>query len=116
MWNFEEVKVIGSEIEVYLNGYLITKADVSKFKGDGDTPDGKKHPGLHNAKGHIGWLGHGHNVKWKNIRIKELPAGAKMSDGLPNMREVCPAGFTAYFASLSPKFRQLVVDRFLCGM
>ena len=31
MWNFEEVKVIGSEIEVYLNGYLITKADVSKF-------------------------------------------------------------------------------------
>ncbi len=25
-------------------------------------------------------------------------------------------GFTAYFASLSPEFRQLVVDRFLCGM
>ena len=31
MWNFEEVKVIGSEIEVYLIGYLITKADLSKF-------------------------------------------------------------------------------------
>ncbi len=26
------------------------------------------------------------------------------------------AGFTAYFASLSPEFRQLVVDRFLKGM
>ena len=25
-------------------------------------------------------------------------------------------GFTAYFASLSPEFRQLVVDRFLNGM
>ena len=25
-------------------------------------------------------------------------------------------GFTAYFASLSPEFRQLVVDRFLQGM
>ena len=25
-------------------------------------------------------------------------------------------GFTAYFASLSPKFRQLVVDRFLYGV
>ena len=25
-------------------------------------------------------------------------------------------GFTAYFASLSPKFRQLVVDRFLYGI
>ena len=78
MWNFEEVKVIGSEIEVYLNGYLITKADVSKFKGDGDTPDGKKHPGLHNSKGHISWCGHGSAVKWKNIRIKELPDDAKM--------------------------------------
>ena len=96
-WNFEEVKVIGSEIEVYLNGHLITKGDVSKFKGDGDTPDKKKHPGLHNKKGHITWCGHGCNVKWKNIRIKELPSSAKMSDGLPNMREVCPAGFTAYF-------------------
>ena len=97
MWNFEEVRVIGSEIEVYLNGYLVTKADVSAFKGDGDTPDGKKHPGLHNAKGHIGWLGHGHAVKWKNIRIKELPDDAKMSDVCPRAKAKAPAGFTAYF-------------------
>ena len=97
MWNFEEVKVIGSEIEVYLNGYLITKADVSKFRGDGDTPDGKKHPGLHNEKGRIGWLGHGHNVKWKNIRIKELPDDAKMGDVCPFQREAAPEGFETYF-------------------
>jgi len=97
MWNFEEVRVIGSEIEVYLNGYLITNADVSKFRGDGDTPDGRKHPGLHNAKGHIGWLGHGHAVKWKNIRIKELPDDAKMSDVCPNAKAKAPAGFTTYF-------------------
>ena len=97
MWNFEEVKVIGSEIEVYLNGYLITKADVSKFKGDGDTPDGRKHPGLHNMKGRIGWLGHGHNVKWKNIRIKELPDCAKMGGVCPFQRETAPAGFETYF-------------------
>ena len=86
MWNFEEVKVIGSEIEVYLNGYLITKADVSKFKGNGDTPDGQKHPGLHNAKGHISWCGHGSPVKWKNIRIKELPDDAKMGMFAPASR------------------------------
>jgi len=97
MWNFEEVKVIGSEIEVYLNGYLITKADVSKFKGDGTTPDGKKHPGLHNRKGHIGWLGHGHRVMWKNIRIKELPSDAKMGDVCPFQKAKAPAGFTTYF-------------------
>jgi len=98
MWNFEEVKVIGSEIEVYLNGYLITKADVSKFRGDGDTPDGRKHPGLHNAKGRIGWLGHGHNVKWKNIRIKELPDDAKMGVVCPKQAMKAPCGFETYFS------------------
>ena len=98
MWNFEEVRVIGSEIEVYLNGVLITKADVSKFKGDGsDTPDGKAHPGLHRTEGHIGWLGHGHNVKWRNIRIKELPDDAKMCDVCPCAVKKCPEGFTVLF-------------------
>ena len=97
MWNFEEVKVIGSEIEVYLNGYLITKADVSKFRGDGDTPDKRQHPGLHNTRGRIGWLGHGHNVKWKNIRIKELPADAKMGQVCPCQRMKAPCGFETYF-------------------
>ena len=73
MWNYEEVKVVGSTIEVRLNGVLITKGDVSKFKGDGtDTPDHAPHPGLHNKRGHIGFLGHGFGVKWRNIRIKEL--------------------------------------------
>ncbi len=97
MWNFEEVRVIGSEIEVYLNGYLITKADVSKFKGNGDTPDHRKHPGLHNKKGRIGWLGHGHHVMWRNIRIKELPSDAKMDEVCPKQAMACPAGFTPYF-------------------
>ena len=97
MWNFEEVRVIGSEIEVYLNGYLITKADVSKFKGNGDTPDHRKHPGLHNKKGRIGWLGHGHHVMWRNIRIKELPSDAKMDQVCPKQAMACPAGFTPYF-------------------
>jgi len=97
MWNFEEVKVIGSEIEVYLNGYLITKGDVSKFKGDGDTPDHQKHPGLHNKKGYLGWLGHGHPVMWKNIRIKELPSTAKMGETCPCQKAKCPVGFETYF-------------------
>ena len=104
MWNFAEVKVIGSEIEYYLNGYLITKGDVSKFKGDGDTPDGRKHPGLHNVSGPIGWLGHGHNVKWKNIRIKELPDNARMGDVCPCQTMKCPEGFETYFAGKESDF------------
>ena len=97
MWNFEEVKVVGSRIEVYLNGYCVTQADVSKFRGDGDTPDGRRHPGLHNVKGRISWCGHGSNVKWKNIRIRELPDDAKMDDVCPCARAKAPCGFETYF-------------------
>jgi hypothetical protein len=74
------------------------KADVSKFKGDGDTPDKRRHPGLHNRKGRIGWLGHGCNVKWKNIRIKELPDCAKMGAVCPAQTMEAPGGFKTYFA------------------
>ena len=97
MWNFEEVKVVGEEIEVYLNGYLVTKADLSKYRGDGDTPDGRKHPGLHNERGRLCWMGHGHHVMFKNIRIKELPDDATMADASPAMKMEPPPGFTVYF-------------------
>ena len=97
MWNFAEVKVIGSEIEVYLNGYLITKADVSQWQGNKDTPDGRLHPGLHNVKGRISWCGHGSPVMWKNIRIKELPDDAKMGEVCPCQRMQAPEGFKTYF-------------------
>jgi hypothetical protein len=107
MWNFAEVKVIGSEIEYYLNGYLITKADLSKYKGNGDTPDKREHPGLHNRKGRIGWLGHGCNVKWKNIRIKELPDCAKMGGICPAQTMKAPCGFKTYFAG---KYDDLVAN------
>ena len=39
------------------------------------TMDGKKHPGLGNKSGHIGFLGHGTKVAFKNIEIKELQRG-----------------------------------------
>ena len=96
MWNFEEVRVIGSRIQVILNGELVTDADVSKFKGDGtDTPDHRPHPGLHNKKGHIGWLGHGSHVMWRNIRIKEVPADYKVGS---DTKKPCPEGFKPLFS------------------
>jgi hypothetical protein len=95
MWNFAEVRVIGSRIQVILNGELVTDADVSKFKGDGDTPDRRKHPGLHNKKGHIGWLGHGHRVMWRNIRIKEVSADYKVGS---DTKKSCPEGFKPLFS------------------
>lgn len=95
-WNFMEVKAIGTQLEVYLNGHLVTKGDMAAFKGDGDTPDHRPHPGLHNTRGKLGWLGHGHNVKWRNIRIKELPDDAAMGAACPPA--AAPEGFAPCFA------------------
>ena len=70
-WNSEEIMADGSHIKVTLNGTVITDADISQIS---ETPDGKPHPGLHNPKGYIGWLGHGRDpVAFRNVRIKELP-------------------------------------------
>ncbi len=69
-WNEEEIVADGSHIKVTLNGTVINDTDIGKI---GKTPDGNSHPGLHNAKGHIGWLGHGDPVAFRNVRIKELP-------------------------------------------
>lgn len=69
-WNEEEIVADGSRIKVTLNGHVIVDADL---KGINKTMDGREHPGLHNAKGYIGWLGHGDPVAFRHIRIKELP-------------------------------------------
>lgn len=50
---------------------MIVDADLADIK---ETMDHKQHPGLHNPKGHIGWLGHGSRVDWRNIRVKEVGA------------------------------------------
>lgn len=70
-WNAVEVKAVGTRITVTLNGTVVTDADVSKFPTDG-SDDGVKRPGLHNLTGRLHWCGHGHNIYWRNIRIKEL--------------------------------------------
>lgn len=71
-WNEEEIVADGSRIKVTLNGTVILEADISKID---KTLDGEKHPGLHNAKGYIGWLGHGDPVAFRNVRIKDLGTG-----------------------------------------
>jgi len=67
-WNTEEILCKGSHIKVTLNGVVILEADLDKV----EPIDGREHPGLHNKKGHIGFLGHGSPVEFRNIRIKEL--------------------------------------------
>ena len=68
-WNAEEIIADGSHIKITLNDQVIVDADLSKIE---KTMDGKEHPGLQNEKGHIGFLGHGDRVEFRNIRIKVL--------------------------------------------
>jgi len=70
-WNYEEVVARGSRITVNLNGTTIVDADVHEA-GTPTTMDGRPHPGLERTTGHIGFLGHGSHVEFRNIRIKKL--------------------------------------------
>ncbi|MCG8311337.1 MAG: DUF1080 domain-containing protein [Cytophagales bacterium] len=70
-WNSQEVIAEGDHIKVILNGEVIVDGNINEAS-KGGTMDGKKHPGLKNKKGHIGFLGHGDLVRFRNIRIKEL--------------------------------------------
>jgi len=70
-WNSEEVIVKGTRVKVILNGTVIVDGDIAEPRDNG-TIDGKDHQGLRNSSGHIGFLGHGSLVRFRNIRIKEL--------------------------------------------
>jgi hypothetical protein len=69
-WNTEEISAQGTRIRVTLNGVVVTDADLSLVKEEAVL---KKHPGLKNKRGHLGFLGHGSLVEFRNIRIKALP-------------------------------------------
>lgn len=70
-WNSEEVIVKGSKIKITLNGEVILDGDIAEASKNG-TLDHKNHPGLKRNKGYIGFLGHGSELKFRNIRIKDL--------------------------------------------
>jgi len=70
-WNTEEIWVKGDDIKVTLNGTVIVDGNMAEASKNG-TADHKNHPGLQRHKGYIGFLGHGSDLKFRNIRIKEL--------------------------------------------
>jgi 3-keto-disaccharide hydrolase len=69
-WNSEEITAKGRLITVILNGTKIVDANLDSVH---DPAVLKKHPGLARTTGHIGLLGHGSRVEFRNFRIRELP-------------------------------------------
>ena len=68
-WNNEEILAKGRHVTVTLNGNVIVDANLDDVK---DPAVLKKHPGLARKSGHIGLLGHGTRVEYRNMRVKEL--------------------------------------------
>jgi hypothetical protein len=77
-WNSEEITANGRQITIKLNGTTIVDANLDDVKDEAvlkehrdlSKPEGSR--GIANAKGHIGFLGHGAHVEFRNIRIKVL--------------------------------------------
>jgi Domain of Unknown Function (DUF1080) len=77
-WNSEEITARGRQITIKLNGTTIVDANLDDVKDeemlkthrDLSQPEGSR--GIANTKGHIGFLGHGARVEFRNIRIREL--------------------------------------------
>lgn len=68
-WNEQEILCQGRRITVIVNEMVVVDADLDQVV----TPDvAEKHPGLQRVDGHIGFLGHGARVEFRNIRIKDL--------------------------------------------
>lgn len=72
-WNEQEVRAEGRRIKIILNGQTIVDADLAAVTDEAVL---KKHPGLARAIGHLGFLGHGDYVEFRNLRVKELVAGS----------------------------------------
>jgi hypothetical protein len=70
-WNSQEVTVEGRRIKVVLNGETIVDVDLDDAAKAG-TLDGAPHPGLTSETGHLGFLGHGDEVAFRNLQIKQL--------------------------------------------
>ena len=77
-WNTQEITARGRQITITLNGTTIVDASLDDVKDEAmlkthrdlSKPEGSR--GIANTKGHIGLLGHGARVEFRNLRIKEL--------------------------------------------
>ncbi|HAX44060.1 MAG TPA: DUF1080 domain-containing protein [Solibacterales bacterium] len=68
-WNSYEITAYGPRIHIVLNGETTLDADLSRVADEAVL---RRHPGLRRRSGHIGFLGHGTRVEFRNIRVREM--------------------------------------------
>jgi hypothetical protein len=68
-WNFQQVTVNGSKIQVELNGTVILDTDLAEIT---DYMDDSPHPGKDRTEGHFGFAGHSDAVSFRNLSVKPL--------------------------------------------
>ena len=82
-WSEEEIRDQGNHITVTVNVEVIVDGDIKEAcQGHNGAPDGSdnnpytvdhhNHPGMFNKTGHIGFLGHGAGLKFRNVRVLDL--------------------------------------------
>jgi hypothetical protein len=84
-WNSERILVNGDDIQVTVNGTVITEAKLSELNAKFP-----KHEGAKRRAGHIGFCGHGDRVAFRNVKITEFPPAA-------NEEAAKQGGFTKIF-------------------
>lgn len=88
-WNAEEIECAGRRVKVTVNGKVTVDADLDKVTNL-DTL--AQHPGLQRTEGHIGFLGHGDPIDFRNIRLRDLVARRR-----PSAQNAPPPGWSALF-------------------
>ncbi len=84
-WNSQEVIADGRRIKVTVNDITVLDTDLNDLD---DPAKIAKHPGLFRERGHLGFLGHGDYIEFRNIRIRELPSsrnGAAPPEGFASL-------------------------------
>jgi hypothetical protein len=81
-WNFQEATIIGSTVQVELNGFLILDTDDARVDPEKLMYHPDRFQGRGNRRGHFGFNGHKDPVRFRGIRIQQLAAGKEGTDKL----------------------------------
>lgn len=72
-WNTLEIRAVGRQVAVVLNGKKIVDADLDRCSKDSAVA--REHPGLARAAGRIGLQSHSERVEFRNLRVQEIKGG-----------------------------------------